>query len=556
MMNTDIEIAQSAQLKPIIEVAAGLGLSEDDLDLYGRYKAKVSLEVLKSRQDQPNGKLVLMTAMTPTPAGEGKTTNTIGLGQALNRLGKKAVIALREPSLGPSFGIKGGAAGGGYAQVVPMEDINLHFTGDIHAVGAAHNLLAAILDNSLHQGNSLNLDPRQIVWRRAMDMNDRALRNLVIGLGGRADGVPRESGFDITVASEIMACLCLASDLMDLKARLEKIVVGYSYKGEPVTAADLKATGSMTLLMKDAIKPNLVQTLENTPALIHGGPFANIAHGCNSLLATQLGLKLGEYLITEAGFGADLGAEKFMDLKCRAGNLTPNAVVVVASVRSLKMHGGIAMSNLSLPDVAALRSGLANLEKHLENVRRFGVPAVVAINRFPTDTVEELNLVKEYVQAAGAEAAISEVWSKGGEGGLELAEKVIQACSRPNQFKYLYPLNLPLKDKIEIICREIYGADGVLYTRAADTALNRFTEMGYGNFPICMAKTQSSLSDDPSVKGRPTGFKVTVREVRLSAGAEFIVPITGNLMTMPGLPKHPAALDIDIDQQGRIIGLF
>jgi formate--tetrahydrofolate ligase len=555
-MRSDIEIAQAAELKPILEIGSQLGLSEADLDLYGRYKAKVSLEVLNSRQEQPDGKLVLVTAMTPTPAGEGKTTNTVGLGQALNRLGKKAIIALREPSLGPSFGIKGGAAGGGYAQVVPMEDINLHFTGDIHAVGTAHNLLAAILDNSLHQGNPLNLDPRQVVWRRVLDMNDRALRNLVLGLGGRLDGVPRESGFDITVASEIMACLCLAADLMDLKARFDRIVVGYSYAGQPVTAKDLEATGAMTLLMKDAIKPNLVQTLENTPALIHGGPFANIAHGCNSLQATRLGLKLGEYMITEAGFGADLGAEKFMNLKCRIGGLQPDAVVVVASIRGLKMHGGVAMGSLNEPNMAALKKGLANLAKHLENVRRFGVPAVVAVNSFPADTPEELNLVKDFVLDFGAEAAISEVWAKGGAGGLELAEKVIQACAKPNDFNFLYPLELPLKEKIEIICQEIYGADGVTYTPGAEASLKRFTEMGFGDLPICMAKTQSSLSDDPAVKGRPTNYKVTVREVRLAAGAGFVVPITGNIMTMPGLPKRPAAADINIDAQGVISGLF
>lgn len=555
-MQTDIEIAQSAKLKPIVEVGSSLGLSEDDLDLYGRYKAKVSLNVLKKLENQPDGKLVLVTAMTPTPAGEGKTTNTVGLGQALNRLGKKAVIALREPSLGPSFGIKGGAAGGGYAQVVPMEDINLHFTGDIHAVGTAHNLLAAMLDNSLHQGNPLNIDPRQVVWRRALDMNDRALRKLVLGLGGRLDGVPRESGFDITVASEIMACLCLATDLMDLKARFEKIIVGYTYDGQPVTAADLKATGAMTVLMKDAIKPNLVQTLENTPALIHGGPFANIAHGCNSLVATRLGLKLGEYLVTEAGFGADLGAEKFMDLKCRLAGLKPDTVVIVASCRSLKMHGGVPMADLSQPNLAALEKGLANLEKHLENVARFGVPAVVSVNRFPTDSAEELNMVKERTRAVGVETAISEVWAKGGEGGLELAEKVMEACGKPNQFNYLYSLDRPLKEKIEIICREIYGADGVQYTREAENALSRFTEMGFSELPICMAKTQSSLSDDPTVKGRPTGYTVTVREVRLSAGAGFVVPITGTIMTMPGLPKRPAAVDIDIDAQGKIYGLF
>ena len=555
-MKTDIEIAQSAQLKPIWEIASEIGLEKDDLEFYGRYKAKISPAVLKRLVGQQEGKLVLVTAMTPTPAGEGKTTNTVGLGQALYRLGKKAVVALREPSLGPSFGIKGGAAGGGYAQVVPMEDINLHFTGDIHAVGTAHNLLAAMLDNSLHQGNPLYLDPRQVVWRRVVDMNDRALRNVVLGLGGRMDGIPRESGFDITVASEIMACLCLANDLMDLKARMASIIVGYTDKGQPVTAGDLGATGAMALLMKEAIKPNLVQTIENTPALVHGGPFANIAHGCNSLIATRMGLKLGEYLITEAGFGADLGAEKFFNLKCRIGGLKPNAVVLVASIRGLKLHGGVALAQLGEPNLPALQKGLANLEKHLENIARFGVPAVVSVNRFPTDTEAELQLVADYTRALGVETAVSEVWGQGGAGGIELAEKVIEACAKPNQFKYLYPLEWPLKDKIEIICREIYGAAGVQYTREADNALMRYTEMGCGALPVCMAKTQSSLSDDPSIKGRPTDFSVTVREVRLATGAGFIIPITGNILTMPGLPKRPAAMDIDLDEQGRITGLF
>ncbi|NPV26939.1 MAG: formate--tetrahydrofolate ligase [Firmicutes bacterium] len=555
-MKSDIEIAQAAQLKPIIEIAETLGLSEDDLELYGRYKAKISLKVLDQLKDRPNGKLILTTAINPTPAGEGKTTTTVGLGQALSRLGKKAAIALREPSLGPSFGIKGGAAGGGYSQVVPMEDINLHFTGDIHAVTAAHNLLAALLDNSLHHGNPLNIDPRQVVWRRVMDLNERALRNVIIGLGGRLDGVPRESGFDISVASEIMACLCLASNLMDLKERFKRIVVAYTYDGRPVTAGDLQAQGSMAVLMKDAIKPNLVQTLENTPAFVHGGPFANIAHGCNSVVATQMGLKLSDYLVTEAGFGADLGAEKFLNLKCRFAGLRPNAVVLVASVRALKHHGGVAPGQLSEINLAALEKGAANLEKHLENLNKFGLPVVVAINRFPTDSADELRLVKEKCEALGAEVALSEVWAKGGEGGLELAEKVVAACDKPNNFKFLYDTQRPIKEKIEIISREIYGAEQVIYTKEADNAIDRFTEMGYGDLPVCMAKTQYSLSDDQALRGRPTGFAITVREVRLSAGAGFIVPITGAVMTMPGLPKRPAAVDIDIDRDGRITGLF
>lgn len=555
-MKSDIEIAQAAQMKPVLNIAESLGLSEDDLEMYGRYKAKISLSVLERLKNKPSGKLILTTAINPTPAGEGKTTTTVGLGQALSRLGKKASIALREPSLGPSFGIKGGAAGGGYSQVVPMEDINLHFTGDIHAVTTAHNLLAALLDNSIQQGNPLNIDPRQVVWRRAMDLNERALRNVIIGLGGRMDGVPRESGFDISVASEVMACLCLANDLMDLKERFKRIVVAYTYDGRPVTAGDLQAQGSMAVLMKDAIKPNLVQTLENTPAFVHGGPFANIAHGCNSVVATQMGLKLSDYLVTEAGFGADLGAEKFLDLKCRYAGLKPNAVVMVATVRALKHHGGVEKANLNDVNLAALEKGTANLEKHLENLNKYGVPVVVAINRFPTDSTDELRLIREKCEALGAEVALSEVWAKGGEGGRELAEKVIAACDKPNNFKLLYEANRPIKDKIAAISQEIYGADGVIYTKEAETSINRYTEMGYGDLPICIAKTQYSLSDDQALRGRPTGFKVAVREVRLSAGAGFIVPITGAIMTMPGLPKRPAAVDIDIDQDGRISGLF
>jgi formate--tetrahydrofolate ligase len=507
-------------------------------------------------KDKPSGKLVLVTAMTPTPAGEGKTTNTVGLGMALNRLGKKAIIALREPSLGPSFGIKGGAAGGGFAQVIPMEDINLHFTGDIHAVTTAHNLLAAMVDNSIHQGNPLGIDPRQVVLRRVMDLNERALRNIVIGLGGKADGVPRESGFDISVASEVMAILCLATDLMDFKRRVAQMVVAYRYDGTQVTASDLKAAGSMTLLMKDAIKPNLVQTLENTPAFIHGGPFANIAHGCNSIMATQMGLKLGDYMITEAGFGADLGAEKFFDLKCRYSGMKPNAVVLVATIRALKNHGGVAKDKLGEPNMAALEKGAENLEKHLENLNLFGVPVVVALNEFPGDRPEEIEMVKSKCAALGADMAVSRVWREGGQGGEELARKVIAAAEKETEFKLLYDLEMPIKDKIETICLRIYGADGVSYSKAAENMLTRYEEMGYGNLPICIAKTQYSLSDNMSAVGRPRGFTVNIREVRLSAGAGFIVAIAGDIMTMPGLSKAPAAEKIDIMPDGEIIGLF
>ena len=555
-MRSDIEIAQSAKMKPILEVAESLGLSADDIELYGKYKGKVSLQTWERLKDKPSGKLVLVTAMTPTPAGEGKTTNTVGLGMALNRLGKKAIIALREPSLGPSFGIKGGAAGGGFAQVIPMEDINLHFTGDIHAVTTAHNLLAAMVDNSIHQGNPLGIDPRQVVLRRVMDLNERALRNIVIGLGGKADGVPRESGFDISVASEVMAILCLATDLMDFKRRVAQMVVAYRYDGTQVTASDLKAAGSMTLLMKDAIKPNLVQTLENTPAFIHGGPFANIAHGCNSIMATQMGLKLGDYMITEAGFGADLGAEKFFDMKCRYSGMKPNAVVLVATIRALKNHGGVAKDKLGEPNMAALENGAENLEKHLEHLNLFGVPVVVALNEFPGDRPEEIEMVKSKCAALGADMAVSRVWREGGQGGEELARKVIAAAEKETEFKLLYDLEMPIKDKIETICLRIYGADGVSYSKAAENMLTRYEEMGYGNLPICIAKTQYSLSDNMSAVGRPRGFTVNIREVRLSAGAGFIVAIAGDIMTMPGLSKAPAAEKIDIMPDGEIIGLF
>ncbi|MGI6286400.1 formate--tetrahydrofolate ligase [Neomoorella humiferrea] len=554
---SDIEIAQAAKMKPVMELARALGIEEDEVELYGKYKAKISLDVYKRLKNKPDGKLILVTAITPTPAGEGKTTTSVGLTDALARLGKKVMVCLREPSLGPSFGIKGGAAGGGYAQVVPMEDINLHFTGDIHAVTYAHNLLAAMVDNHLQQGNALNIDPRTVTWRRVIDLNDRALRHIVIGLGGKANGVPRETGFDISVASEVMACLCLASDLMDLKERFRRIVVGYTYDGKPVTAGDLEAQGSMALLMKDAIKPNLVQTLENTPAFVHGGPFANIAHGCNSIVATRTALKLADYVVTEAGFGADLGAEKFFDVKCRYAGLKPDATVIVATVRALKMHGGVPKGELAAENLEALRQGFANLEKHIENVGKFGVPAVVAINVFPTDTRAELDLLFELCRKAGAEVAISEVWARGGAGGLELAQKVLSTIeTKPSNFRPLYELELGIKEKIHKIATEIYGADGVNYTAEADKAIERYEAMGYGNLPVVMAKTQYSFSDDMTKLGRPQNFTITVREVRLSAGAGFIVPITGAIMTMPGLPKRPAACSIDIDADGVITGLF
>ncbi len=555
-MKSDIEIAQQATMQPISEIARYIGLGDDDIELYGKHKAKVTLETWEKIKDRPNGKLVLVTAINPTPAGEGKTTTTVGLGMALNRLGQKAIIALREPSLGPSFGVKGGAAGGGYAQVLPMEDINLHFTGDIHAVTTAHNLLAALLDNHIHQGNRLNIDPRQIVLRRAMDLNERALRNIVLGLGGKADGIPRESGFDITVASEVMAELCLASDLMDLKERFKRMVVAYTYDGQPVTADDLHAAGSMALLMKDAIKPNLVQTVENTPAFVHGGPFANIAHGCNSVMATKMGLKLGDYLITEAGFGADLGAEKFLNLKCRYAGLKPDALVLVATIRALKNHGGVSKDKLSEVNMEALAKGVCNLEKQLENLNYFGPPVVVALNEFPGDTAEEIEFVREKCKALGAEMAVSRVWEQGGAGGEELARKVMLAAQTPSSFKFLYDLDLPVKTKIETICKKIYGAAAVNYSKEAENMITRFENMGYGNLPICMAKTQYSLSDDANALGRPTGFAMTIREVRLSAGAGFIVALAGAIMTMPGLGKTPAAEKIDILPSGEIVGLF
>ena len=543
-------------MKPISQVAAELGLGEDDLELYGKYKAKVSLAVWDRLKDRPNGKLILVSAINPTPAGEGKTTNTVGIGDALRRLGKKVVIALREPSLGPCFGVKGGAAGGGYAQVVPMEDINLHFTGDIHAVTSANNLLAAVIDNHIHHGNELSIDPRRITWRRVMDLNERALRSIVLGLGGKANGIPREGGFDIAVASELMAILCLSSDLEDMKARINRIIVAYTYDNRPVTVADLKVAGALTLLFKDAIKPNLVQTLENTPAFVHGGPFANIAHGCNSVMASKFALKMADVLITEAGFGADLGAEKFIDIKCRFAGLEPDAVVLVTTVRALKSHGGVAKAELGQVNMAALEKGMENLRKHIENIGKFGLPAVVAINAFPTDTAAELAFVESQCQALGAEVALSEVWAKGGAGGEAVARKLLAAIERPKQFRFLYDEKLPIKEKIAMIAREIYGADGVSYTVAADKTIGDLTAMGFDKTPICMAKTQYSLSDDATKLGRPVGFKVTVREVRVSAGAGFLVAITGEIMTMPGLPKRPAAEVMDIDNSGRIVGLF
>lgn len=555
-MKSDIEIAQAANMKPISEVAKYLGVDDNYLEPYGHHKAKISLDIWEKIKDRPSGKVVLVTAINPTPAGEGKTTTTIGLGQALNKLGKKAVVALREPSLGPVFGLKGGAAGGGYAQVVPMDEINLHFTGDIHAVTTAHNLLAALLDNHIHQGNALNIDSRQVVWRRVMDLNERALRNVVLGLGGRLDGIPRESGFDISVASELMAALCLASDLMDLKERFKRIIIAYNQDGQPITADDLKAAGAMALLMKDAVKPNLVQTLENTPAFIHGGPFANIAHGANSIIATKMGMKLADYTITEAGFGADLGAEKFFDVVCRYGNIKPDAVVLVASIRAIKHHGGVAKAKLGEKNLAALATGIENLGKHLENIKKFGVPVVVALNEFPGDTAEEIQLLTDKCAEANARLAISRVWAAGGEGGLDLAEQVMAAAEKPSNFCYLYELEQPLNRKIEIICKEIYGAAAVNYAAPARKMLDKYAEMGYGNLPVCMAKTQYSLSDNPDLIGRPDNFEINIREVRLSAGAGFIVALAGNIMTMPGLPKTPAAEKIDILPNGEIVGLF
>ena len=556
-MLSDIEIAQQAKMQKITDVAAKLGIGEDDIELYGRYKAKLSMDLIRRMENEKPGKLVLVTAITPTPAGEGKSTTTVGLAQGLHKIGKKVIVALREPSLGPCMGIKGGAAGGGYSQVVPMEDINLHFTGDFHAITSAHMLLSAMLDNHIQQGNALNIDPRRIVWKRVVDMNDRELRNIVVGLGGKAHGVPRQDGFDITVASEVMAILCLASSLHDLKERLSKIIVAYDYSGNPVTAGQIKAHGAMAALLKDAIKPNLVQTLENVPAIIHGGPFANIAHGCNSVMATKTCMKLADYTITEAGFGADLGAEKFFDIKCRYAGLKPDAVVIVATVRALKMHGGVPKTELKTPNVEAVKAGLCNLEKHIENVKKFGVPAVVAINIFAQDTAEELEAVREHCAKHGVNVALSDVFAKGGEGGIELAKEVVAlAESGKADFKPIYELDMPLKAKIETIAKEIYGADGVNYTKEADKALKEFEALGYGNLPICMAKTQYSFSDDQTLLGRPSGFTITIKNCRIAAGAGFVVVLTGDIMTMPGLPKVPAAEKIDVSDEGVISGLF
>ena len=555
-MKSDVEIAQEAVIRPIAEVAEKLELSADDLEFYGKYKAKISLEAWSRLQNRPDGKLILVTAINPTPAGEGKTTTSVGLGDAFHKLGKKIAVALREPSLGPCFGLKGGAAGGGYAQVLPMEDINLHFTGDFHAITTAHNLLAAVLDNHLQQGNELDIDVRRITWRRVLDLNDRALRNIVCGMGGKAHGVPRETGFDITVASEMMAILCLAADLDDMKQRLGQIVVAYTRSGRPVRACELGVTGALTLLFKDAIKPNLVQTIEGTPAFIHGGPFANIAHGCNSVMATKFALKLADIVVTEAGFGADLGAEKFLDIKCRFAGIHPDAVVIVATVRALKMHGGMPKSELTKLDMKALEGGLSNLTKHIENIHKFGLPVVVAINAFPTDTPEELAYVERKCNELGAQVALSEVWAKGGEGGIALAQKVLQATQQPSDFKYIYETEASIPAKIEAIAREISGADGVDFTAPAKKSIAELEELGLDKMPVCMAKTQYSLSDDATKLGRPSGFRITVREIRLSAGAGFIVALTGNILTMPGLPKHPAAENMDITNDGKISGLF
>ena len=555
-MLTDIEIAQQCAMKPITEVASALGIRPEELEPYGHYKAKLSDDLAKRLESQPDGKLILVTAINPTPAGEGKTTTTVGLGQAMQKIGKKAIIALREPSLGPVFGIKGGAAGGGYAQVVPMEDINLHFTGDMHAITAANNLLCAILDNHMQQGNELNIDQRRILFKRCMDMNDRALRFVNVGLGGKANGIPREDGFQITVASEVMAILCLASDMQDLKERLGNILVAYTYDNEPVYAKDLKVNGSMAVLLKDAIKPNLVQTLENTPALMHGGPFANIAHGCNSVRATKLALKLADYTITEAGFGSDLGAEKFLDIKCRYAGLKPSAIVVVATLRALKYNGGVPKAETAQPNVEAVKAGLSNLAAHVENMKKFGVPVVVAINHFLTDSDEEIAVLENYCRENDVEFALSDVFAKGGEGGVALAEKVVKACEKPANFAPLYDVELPIKEKIDIIAKNIYGADSVVYSSEALKSIANIEKLGQDKLPICMAKTQYSLSDDPSKLGRPTGFKLNIRDVKLSAGAGFIVALSGTIMTMPGLGKDPAAYRIDIDEDGHIHGLF
>ena len=556
-MKTDIQIAQETKMEHIKNVAAKLDIQEDDLEFYGKYKAKFSDELWEKIKDRPNGKLILVTAVNPTPAGEGKTTISVGLGEAMGVLNKKAVLALREPSLGPCFGIKGGAAGGGYAQLVPMEELNLHFTGDFHAITSANNLLAAMLDNHIHQGNALRIDPNQIVWKRCVDMNDRALRNIVVGLGAKADGVVREDHFVISVASEIMAILCLANDLADLKEMLGRIIVAYNYDGEPVTAKDLKAVGSMAALLKDAIKPNMIQTLEHTPAIVHGGPFANIAHGCNSVRATKMGLKLADYVITEAGFGADLGAEKFFDIKCRKAGLTPSAVVLVSTVKAIKYNGGVAKADLAHENLEALKKGIVNLEKHIENLQKYGVPIVVTLNKFITDSEAELAYIKEFCESRGCEFALAEVWEKGGQGGVDLANKVLETIEKKeNNFNVLYPDELSLKEKIEKIATEIYGADGVTYSAAANKALAKIEGMGMGNLPVCMAKNQYSLSDDAKKLGRPTGFTVNIREVYVSAGAGFVVAITGTIMTMPGLPKVPAAEAIDVDENGNIVGLF
>ncbi|MED1469476.1 formate--tetrahydrofolate ligase [Bacillus salipaludis] len=555
-MKTDVQIAQEAQMKKIQEIADYIGIHEHELEPYGRYKAKVSLEVLKRLENKPNGKLILVTAINPTPAGEGKTTINVGLSMALNKIGKKTITALREPSLGPCFGIKGGAAGGGYAQVVPMDDINLHFTGDFHAITSAHNLLAALLDNHIHQGNTLNIDPKRIVWKRVLDMNDRALRNIIIGLGGKADGFVRQSGFDITVASEIMAILCLSTSLSDLKERLSKMVVAYAKDGKAVTAGELQATGAMALLLKDAIMPNLVQTLENTPAFIHGGPFANIAHGCNSVMATTVALKLAEYVVTEAGFGADLGAEKFFDIKCRFAGLKPDAAVIVATIRALKMNGGVPKNELGFENLPGLEAGIANLERHLENVEKFGVPAVVAINKFPTDTDAEIELLQEKCAKKGVEVVLAEVFTKGGEGGIELAHKVVEICeTKEAHYAPLYDVDGTIEEKITTVATEIYRAERVEFTSAAKKQIDEIAALGLDKMPICMAKTQYSFSDNPGLLGAPTGFTLTVREVKVSAGAGFIVALTGDIMTMPGLPKIPAANGMDITEDGEIIGL-
>ena len=556
-MLSDIEIAQLCKMEKITDIAAKLGISEDDIEMYGRYKAKLSMDLIQRMEKEPAGKLVLVTAITPTPAGEGKSTTTVGLAQGLAKINKKVIVALREPSLGPVFGVKGGAAGGGYAQIVPMEDINLHFTGDFHAITSAHMLLSAMVDNHVQQGNALNIDPRRICWKRVVDMNDRELRQIVVGLGGKANGVPRQDGFDITVASEIMAILCLSSSLHDLKERLSRIIVAYDYNGKPVTAGQIKAHGAMAALLKDALKPNLVQTLEHVPAIVHGGPFANIAHGCNSVMATKTAMKLADYTITEAGFGADLGAEKFFDIKCRYAGLKPDAVVLVATVRALKMHGGVPKTDLKTPNVEAVKAGLPNLERHISNVQKYGVPCVVAINIFEQDTKEELQAVYDSCAAHGVNVALSDVFAKGGDGGVDLAKEVVRlADSGTADFKPIYPDEMSLKEKIETVAREIYGADGVNYSKTAEKQLDEFEALGYGKLPVCMAKTQYSFSDDPALLGAPTGFKVSIKECRISAGAGFIVVLTGDIMTMPGLPKVPAAEKIDVSDEGVISGLF